>query len=107
MQMRNNDELDLAGQDGEAITVKITSVSSGTINNFVLNGNPWAGGSFTLDKTVAPVFKLLVQTIYKTDSGNACEITVTGSNGGDVSVHDEIQAPGEAFDAAMYTFIVT
>jgi hypothetical protein len=105
MQIRNGDELDLAGNNGEAIMVRI-SKSVGTVNNFVLNGQTWDGGTFTLDKMVTTVFKLLVQTIYKTDSGNSCEITVTGSNGGDVSVHDEIQSPGETFDAAMYTFIV-
>jgi hypothetical protein len=105
MQIRNGDELDLAGNNGEDITVRI-SKGVGAVNDFVLNGKTWGGGTFTLDKTVAPVFKLLVQTIYKTDSGNSCEITVTGGNGGDVSVHDEIQSPGETFDAAMYTFVV-
>jgi hypothetical protein len=105
MQIRNGDELDLAGNDGENITVKITQ-AVGAVNNFVLNGQSWPGGTFRLDKTVAPVFKLLVQTVYKSDSGNSCEITVTGSGGGDISVHDEIQAPGETFDAAVYTFII-
>lgn len=105
MQINNGNELDLAGGDGEAIAVAITA-SNGTLNNYVLNGKAWAGGSFKLDKNVAPVFKLLVQTIYKLTSGGSCEITVTGSAGGDTSVHDEVQAPGEAFDAAMYTITV-
>ena len=105
MQVNNGNELDLAGDDGETITVAI-SASNGVLNNYVLNGKPWGGGSFQLDKTVAPVFKLLVQTIYKTSSGGACEINVTGSAGGDRSVHDEVQAPGEAFDAAMYTITI-
>jgi len=105
MQINNGNELDLAGSNGETITIAIT-VSNGAINNYVLNGKSWGGGSFKLDKTLAPIFKLLVQTIYKASSGSSCEITVTGSGGGDISVHDEVQAPGEAFDAAMYTITI-
>lgn len=106
MQVNNNNELDLAGKDSETIIVAITKSMGSPVNNYVLNGSPWAGGSFKLDKAITPVFKLLVQTIYKGSSGGACEITVTGSLGGDVSVHDEVQAPGEMFDAAMYTITV-
>jgi hypothetical protein len=106
MQIRNHDELDLVGANDETITVTITVADNGVVNNYVLNGKPWPGGSFVLDRTVAPVFKLLVSTIYKGDSGGRCEITVTGSGGGDVSVHDEVQAPGEVFDAAMYKFTI-
>lgn len=106
MQMKNDDELDLIANDGEVITVDITQ-SNGSINNFVLNGQAWNGpGSFTLQKAIVPVFKLLVSTIYQTTTGGTCEITVTGSNGGDVSVYDEAQSPGETFDAAMYTFTI-
>ncbi len=106
MQVRNGDELDLAGSQGETINVAITKGASNVVINYVLNGQNWGGGTFQLDKNVAPVFKLLVQTIYKTQTGGSCEITVTGSQGGDVSEHDEFQSPGETFDAAMYTFIV-
>ncbi len=106
MQVNNGDELDLAGKNTEVITVSITDSTAGTVINYVLNGAHWSGGSFTLDNTVASVFKLLVQTVYKTSSGSKCEITVTGNLGGDTSVHDEVQAPGELFDAVMYTFIV-
>jgi hypothetical protein len=106
VQINNGNELDLAGQDGETISVAITGSNGIAPNNFVLNGRAWSGGSFRLDKTVSPVFKLLVQTTYKASSGGSCEITVTGSNGGDTSVHDEVQAPGEMFDAAMYTFTI-
>lgn len=106
MQMNNQNELDLAGKDGETISVMITGGTGSAINNYVLNGQDWSGGSFKLDKTVSLVFKLLVQTIYKTASGGSCEITVKGSLGGDTSVHDEVQAPGVTFDAAMYTFTI-
>ena len=106
MVIKNGNELDLAGKDGETISVAITSAIGIAPNNYVLNGQSWQGGAFTLDKTISPVFKLLVQTIYKLPLGGACEITVTGSQGGDTSVHDEIQAPGEVFDAAMYTITV-
>ena len=106
MQIKNGDELDLAGSQGERINVAITAGSSNVVINYVLNGQSWPGGSFQLDQNVSAVFKLLVQTIYKTQTGGNCEITVTGSQGGDTSVHDEFQSPGESFDAAMYTFIV-
>jgi hypothetical protein len=106
MQIKNGNELDLAGAHGETITVAITQGAGNVVINYVLNGQTWGGGSFTLDKSVAAVFKLLVQTIYKTQTGGSCEITVNGSEGGDVSVHDEFQSPGETFDAAMYTFVV-
>jgi hypothetical protein len=106
MQVRNGDELDLAGAQGEVINVAITKGGSNVVVNYVLNGQTWAGGSFPLDNRVAPIFKLLVQTIYRTSTGGNCEITVTGSGDGDVSVHDEFQSPGETFDAAMYTFII-
>jgi hypothetical protein len=106
MQMKNGDELDLAGVQGETINVTITKGASNVVINYVLNGKTWGGGSFQLDNNVAPVFKLLVQTIYKTQTGGNCEITVTGDQGGDVSVHDEFQSLGETFDAAMYTFVI-
>jgi hypothetical protein len=108
MKLKNNNELDIIGADGEVITVTISGSAGALVNNFVLNGAPWPGGSFKLDKTVGPIFKLLVQTIYKTTSGSTCEITITGSGpGGDVSVHDEVQGPGEAFDASIYKFTIT
>jgi hypothetical protein len=106
MQIKNGNELDLAGSHGETITVAITGGGSNVVINYVLNGLTWPGGPFQLDRNVAAVFKLLVQSIYKTQTGGNCEITVTGSQGGDTSVHDEFQSPGESFDAAMYTFIV-
>lgn len=106
MRVKNNDELQLAGSDLEVITVAITNSTNSPLFTYTLNGKTWAGGSFTLDRAIAPIFKLLVQTTYKTDSGGSAEFTLTGSGGGDTSVHDEIQSPGEAFDAAMYTITI-
>jgi len=107
MQLKNGNELDLAGELGETIKVEITKGADEVTNNYVLNGEAWDGpGSFRLDSSVAAVFKLLVQTIYKTGTGGSCEITISGDRGGDISVHDEFQAPGESFDAAMYTFVI-
>ena len=106
MRIRNFDELDLAGDNGEVITVDITRTNNNPIINFVLNGIPWPGGSFSLDAGVLPVFKLLAQVVYKTTSGGSAEFRVTGSSGGDISIHDESQSPGEAFDVCMYSFII-
>jgi hypothetical protein len=104
--MKNQNELDLAGDDGEEITVEVVAEKNNPVLNYVLNGKPWTGKKFKLDRNVKPVFKLLVQAIYKTDTGGSCEIRVTGSNGGDVSEHTEFQSPGESFDAAVYTFTI-
>jgi hypothetical protein len=103
MRIRNGDELDLEGANTERITV---AVDSSDVINYVLNNKPWGGGSFVLDKHTAPVYTLLVTVTYKDTSGGGCLITVTGSNGGDVSDHDENQAPGEPSDEARYTFTI-
>jgi len=104
MRMKNHDELDLIGDNNETITVAVTA--NGAVVNFVLNGQAWPGGSFVLDRNVAPVFKLLAQTTYQGASGGHCQIRISGSNDGDVSVHDEVQAQGEAFDAVVYKFTI-
>ena len=104
MKIRNN-KFDLTGDNGEVITVGVSS-PTGEVITYVLNGKTWAGGSFTLDKNAMPVFKLSVMIIYKDKSGGSATITVTGSNGGDVSTDKETQAPGEPFDAAIYRFTI-
>jgi len=106
MHITNFNELDLTGADGEDITIVVNKSTNGPLVAYTLNGNTFAGGTFKLDKTAFPVFKLLATTLYKTDSGGSVELKVTGSLGGDVSIHDEVQAPGEAFDVAMYRIVI-
>jgi len=107
MHITNFNELDLTGADGEDITIAVNKSTNDPLIAYTLNGKTFAGGTFKLDKTVFPVFKLLATTLYKTDSGGSVELQVTGSSlGGDVSTHDEVQAPGEAFDVAMYRIVI-
>lgn len=106
MKITNFNELDLTGVDGEDITIQVNASTNNPVVAFSLNGSTFAGGAFRLDKSVRPVFKLLATTLYKTNSGGSVELQLTGSAGGDVSIHDEVQAPGEAFDVAMYRIVI-
>jgi len=106
MNMTNSNELNLTGADKETITIVVNKSTNGPLVDYALNGKSFAGGSFQLDKSVTPVFKLLASTLYKTNSGGSVELKVTGSLGGDTSIHDEVQAPGEAFDVAMYRIVI-
>src|ERR1700687_4589148 len=88
----NFNELDLTGGDGEDITISVNTSTNSPVMAYTLNRNTFPGGTFRLDKNVAPVFKLLATTLYKTNSGGSVELQMTGSLGGDTSIHDEVQA---------------
>jgi len=106
MRITGFNELDLTGEDQESIRVAVNQSAGGAQVTWSLNGQTFAGGAFALDKTEFPVFKFLATILYKTDSGGSVEFQVTGSAGGDVSIHDVVQAPGEAFDVAMYRIVI-
>lgn len=110
MKIRHN-KFDLTGDDGEVITVAVSPITPpplppAEVITYVLNGKPWAGGSFTLDKNVFGVFKLSIMIVYKGKSGGGATIKVTGSHGGDVSTDPEAQAPEEPYDAPIYRFTI-
>ncbi len=110
MKIRHN-KFDLTGEDGEVIRVAVSPINpppspTSEVITYVLNGKPWPGGSFTLDKSVIGVFKLSVMILYKGKSGGGATITVTGSYGGDVSTDPEAQAPEEPYDAPIYRFTI-
>ena len=106
MHITNFNELDLTGADGEDITITVSKSTGSPLVTYNLNGSAFAGGTFKLDRTVAPVFKLLVVTTYKGTSGGSSESQVIGNPAEETSIHDEVQAPGEAFDGAMYRIVI-
>ena len=89
MQIPNNNPLDLAGDDGEVISVKFTSLKANDNVAFSLDGasggilpNPF---SFKLNKAANdPSFLTLTFTFA--GQGGRFDITVSGSNGGPPSV---------------------
>ncbi len=108
MQIRNNNDLDLAGDDQEQITVKAVSIKPGDTVAYALDGvkggvlpNPF---TFRLDKGKHdPSVLTLVFTFV--GSGGGFEITVTGSNGGPTSFYTFAQF-GVAVGSISYTFDV-
>ena len=108
MQIRNNNALDLAGDDLEQITVSAVSKQHGDTVAYALDGLP--GGplpspfSFQLNKARRdPSVLTLVFTFV--GSGGSFEITVCGSNGGPQSVYTFNQF-GVAAGSISYTFDV-
>jgi len=108
MKIRNNNPLDLAGDDKEQITVKVVSTKQGDTVAYALDQaqggvlpNPF---TFTLDKSKHdPSVLTLVFTFVGSDG--SFEITVTGSNGGPASFYSFDQL-GVAVGAISYTIDV-
>ena len=105
MRILNNNPLDLAGDDGETISISVSA--SNTVSSYTnnLNGNPLAGGSFVLSKATANPYVLLVFMIFSGGAGGLYIVTLTGSNGGSsqYSVH---QYPGQASNAVAYSISI-
>lgn len=108
MQIRNNNALDLAGDDKEQITIKAVSKKPGDTVAYALDGtkggalpNPF---TFKLDKASHdPSVLTLVFTFVGSDGG--FQMTVTGSNGGPPSIYSFEQF-GVAVGSISYTFDV-
>jgi len=108
MEIRNNNDLDLGGDDQERITVKVVSLKPGDTVAYALDGvnggalpNPF---TFKLDKGQHdPSVCTLVFTFV--GSGGGFEITVTGSNGGPTSFYTFSQF-GVAVGSISYTIDV-
>ena len=108
MKIRNNNDLDLAGDDGEQITVEATPRKPGDTVAYALDGvkggalpNPFR---FKLDKAKNdPSVLTLVFTFV--GSNGAFEINVTGSNGGPTSFYTFEQF-GVAVGSISYTIDV-
>ena len=108
MQIRNNNDLDLAGDDLEQINVVCVSRKAGDTVAYALDGVK--GGelpdpfSFRLRKSQHdPSVLTLVFTFV--GSGGAFEISVSGSNGGPTSFYNYEQF-GVAVGSISYTIDV-
>jgi hypothetical protein len=108
MQIRNNNPLDLTGDNGEQITVRAVSTLAGDTVAFALDGH--GGGAlpnpftFTLNKALHnPSVLTLVFTFV--DAGGAFNVTVMGSHGGPQSFFVFNQF-GVAVGSISYTFDV-
>jgi hypothetical protein len=110
MKIRNNNPLDLEGQDGETITVKIAAHGTLHLVNSNLDGvgAPLSAGiplTFTLSKAAHDPSVLVLFFTFTNPSGAIYDIDVTGSGGGS-SHYTVIQLPGQAANAIAYTFDV-
>lgn len=108
MQIRNNNDLDLAGNDKEKITVNVVSTKPGDTVAYALDGvkgGPLSSPfTFQLDKAQHdPSVLTLVFTFVGADG--AFQITVTGSNGGPTSFYTFDQF-GVAVGSISYTIDV-
>lgn len=108
MQIKNNNPLDLAGDNKEVITVRVVSKKPGDTVAYALDGvkggvlpNPF---TITLDK-VAHDPNVLTLVFTFVGSGGAFEITVNGSNGGPTSFYSFDQL-GVAVGSISYTIDV-
>ena len=113
MRIRNNNPLDLEGNDGEQIVVEVQSSGTKRLVSFTLNGVtsslPSAGPSqiaFVLDKSQNdPVVLTMLFTFSESDGGNY-DVTVKGSAGGQVAQHSVTQFFGIPGDSISFTIDV-
>jgi hypothetical protein len=112
MKIKNNNHLDLAGNNGETISVEVQSKATVHGVNYSLDnqdsrilvkGNTL---KFTLDKATNDP-SILVMTFTFAGNGNGkYDVKISGSNGGDISNFTVSQFDGEATDSIAYTFDV-
>ena len=107
MKIRNNNPLDLEGQNGEQITVRV--VASGTVFavNFDLDGTTGVlppTFSFTLNKAANDPSILVLFFIFSNSGGGIYNITLTGSLPGDTAHYSVAQFQNEVSNAIAYTF---
>ena len=79
MKIHNDNPLDLAGDDGEVITVAIARSKAQV--DVLLNGKPFTDDTFTLDKSKSDPYFLAVGGVYtdKKKGGGAFSVSLSGS----------------------------
>jgi hypothetical protein len=113
MRIRNNNPLDLEGNDGEQITVNVQSSGTQRLVSFTLNGDtsslPISGPSqirFVLDKSENdPVLLTMLFTFSESEGGNY-DLSASGGAGGPVAHHSVTQFFGIPGDAITFTIDV-
>jgi hypothetical protein len=106
MKIRNNNPLDLEGNNGEQISVTVTA--NGTVFGVTrdLNGQtaplqqPF---SFILSNSKNPTI-LVLFFVFSNNGGGVYNITTSGSAGGDTAHYSVAQFSNEAANAIAYTF---
>jgi hypothetical protein len=104
MKIRNNNPLDLEGQNGEQITVSVEATGTVFAVTRDLNGSTAVFSqpfSFPLDKD--PTI-LVLFFVFSGPSGGVYKTTVTGKPGSDTSHFTVGQFAGEASNAIAFTF---
>src|SRR2546421_156433 len=102
MKIRNNNSLDLEGQDGEMITVEVQATGTVPAVNYDLDGKtdplpqPF---SFKLNKASNDPSILVLFMVFSNKGGGVYSIKVTGSAGGDTSHYSVAQFKNEASNA--------
>lgn len=102
MKIHNDNPLDLAGEDDEVITVTIARSKAQV--DLLLNGKPFTGEKFTLNKTKSDPYFLAVGGVYtdKKKGGGAFSISLSGS--GITATQSGIQfSPKEARRSFVFT----
>ena len=113
MRIRNNNPLDLEGNDGEQITVNVKATGTKRLVSFTLNGDtsslPSDGPApirFVLHKAKNdPVLLTMLFTFSEAEGGNY-DLTVSGSAGGQVAHHAVTQFFGIPGDSITFTIDV-
>ncbi len=111
MKIRNNDPLDLEGDNSETITVKVQSSGTQFLVNYVLDGagSPLSAGQplvFTLDKSKHDPSILTFLVTFSDPAGGVYRFEVTGSNNVDTSIYVVTQSFGIPGNSFTYTFDV-
>jgi len=107
MKIRNNNPLDLEGQDGERITVNVVATGTVYAVSYDLDGTAAPlppTFSFTLNKAANNPSILVLFFIFSNSGGGVYSLTVTGSAGGDTSHFSETQFHDQATDSIAYAF---
>lgn len=108
MEIRNNSPQNLAGVDGEQITVRVVSRKPGDTAAFALDGGPRGPlpnpFTFQLNKARRDP-SVLTLTFTFVGAGGAFDVTVTGSDGGPPSIFTFHQF-GVPVGSVSYTFDV-
>ncbi|HZF11132.1 MAG TPA: hypothetical protein VFE33_20260 [Thermoanaerobaculia bacterium] len=108
MRLKNGNRFRIECEDPETITYVL---GPGTVDKVATDLDGQAqmlarGEELTFDVSKAQPRRLVVTYLFKSNSGESYEATVTGSAGGDDSVDDFQQHPNEASKSRRYTFDV-
>ena len=79
MRLNNGHALDLAGLNGEMITVSVAKSKAKV--DLMLHGQPFTGSQFKLDRTTNDPFFLAIGGVFtdKKNGGGAFSVSLTGS----------------------------